>query len=497
VAPSPDPSLRLGLVASESVRKEDVALAIPYDEQVGLTPDLATGVVYKDILPEEYDGWTGENGMLAMLLLNELARSDDSGGRGIPLPVRKPAAAELVASWVAALPSPAEMAAGKSHPLLWDEVEQEDLQSSSTKKLYRVLDDVDEDSDWLEENIWGSSEERFPEVVTMGGEEYECFTSEGFKWAMAIVTSRSIFVNDALRVIPYLDMANHDTIGVSEIQPAYMGTFGTTKGASLNAGSGRSYKKGEEIFCSYGPKSSAEYLLEHGFVPGSDDKDGLATCVSELTFEITEDDDIVGASEGEGQSSSSDSFYDDKLDILEFETYDSAPMEPIQTFDVIATSSGLAESSLDPAMIQFLRLAQLGGQDSFLLESVFRKEAWGFMSLPVSERNERDVLDAIADACSTALGEMVGGGVDEVDETKKTQRLCAVVREAERRALTRTLEFVKREKEALDLKEYYQERRLKDLGLDSDWNPDEDSMGYDMDDELGYGQVRAPGSLDW
>merc|ERR1712008_469083 len=235
------------------------------------------------------------------------------------------------------------------------------------------------------------------------------------------------------------------------------------------------YKKGDEIFCSYGPKSSAEYLLDYGFVPGSDDKDGLATCVAELTFEIT--DDVTADGEEEG-SSSSPSFYDDILDVLEFETYDSAPMAPIQTFDVVAPSSGSSESSPDPAMIQFLRLAQLSGQDSFLLESVFRKEVWGFMSLPVSERNERDVLD-------------------EIDGTKRAKRLCAVVREAERKALTRTLEFVQREKEALDLKEYYQERRLKDLGLDSDWNPDEDSTGYDMDDELGYGQVRAPGSLDW
>merc|ERR1711862_682067 len=124
--------------------------------------------------------------------------------------------------------------------------------------------------------------------------------------------------------------------------------MGTTKGASLSAGSGRSYKKDEEIFCSYGPKSAAEYLLEHGFVPGSYDKDVLATCVAELTFEITEDEDTAGDSEDDVQSSSTISFYDDKLDILEFDTYDSAPMEPVQTFDVVATSSGIADS-LDPA----------------------------------------------------------------------------------------------------------------------------------------------------
>ena len=45
--------------------------------------------------------------------------------------------------------------------------------------------------------------------------------------------------------------------------------------------------------------------------------------------------------------------------------------------------------------------------------------------------------------------------------------------------------YVKREKEAVDLKVYYQERRLKGLGLDSPWS-EEDSggefnSGMDMD----------------
>lgn len=31
------------------------------------------------------------------------------------------------------------------HPLLWDEDDQERLQSSSTKKIYRLLDDIDDD----------------------------------------------------------------------------------------------------------------------------------------------------------------------------------------------------------------------------------------------------------------------------------------------------------------------------------------------------------------
>ena len=56
---------------------------------------------------------------------------------------------------------------------------------------------------------------------------------------------------------------------------------------------------------------------------------------------------------------------------------------------------------------------------------------------------------------------------------------------------------MQREKEALDLKEYYQERRLKDLGLDSEWDPESEDFGDG--DELNYGQTRLPGGgdLDW
>jgi [ribulose-bisphosphate carboxylase]-lysine N-methyltransferase len=70
--------------------------------------------------------------------------------------------------------------------------------------------------------------------------------------------------------------------------------------------------------------------------------------------------------------------------------------------------------------------------------------------------------------------------------------VCTKLRAAESKALTRTKEYLLREKEALDLKEYYQERRLKDLGLDSDWSPEGD-MGADLD----FGQTRAPGGADY
>lgn len=224
--------------------------------------------------------------------------------------------------------------------------------------------------------------------------------------------------------------------------------------------------KQERKYCARtAQKSAADYVLEHGFCPPK----ALKTAVSELTFELDAEDN----------------FYDDKIDILEFETYDQAPIDPVQSFDLVSEPGRDGEP--DPAMLQFLRLTELGGTDSFLLESIFRQEVWGFMSMPVSEVNEAKVVNKIIDGCTKSLDDLASrpsGGPE----------MCQTLCETEIKALTKTLEYFKREKEALDLKEYYQQRRLKDLGLDSEWVP-EDGI---VDPESTAGQTRLPGSgLDW
>ena len=450
---------RLGLVTTERVRRGDTLLSIPYEDTFVLTPSLARKSVLKGKLPDAYDGWTGDAGLIAMLILNEVARADN--GKGIPIPQRKSSQQSFMEAWVKSLPSPEEMTT--LHPLLWSEADQEILQSSSTRKIYQQLDDIDEDASWLTERLWSKDRDgAFPETVTWNGQTIPCFNAKGYRWALGLANSRSVFVDDTLRLIPLMDFCNHND-KAREVEGATMGTFGTVKGASLVAA--KDYAAGEEVFCSYGPKSGADYLMEHGFCPPQVFK----TNIAELRFEVDQDD----------------RFYDDKLDILEFETYDQSPMDPLQAFDVVSAPG--QDSEPDPAMIQFVRLCQLSGPDAFLLESIFRKDVWGFMSLPVSEINEADVINAVVEACQTALDDM-GACPPNGPE------ICAKLRESEGNALTRTLEYLQREKEALDLKEYYQERRLKDLGLDSEWTGEEDDLDSDL---LGYGQTRLPGGADY
>jgi [ribulose-bisphosphate carboxylase]-lysine N-methyltransferase len=458
-------NMRLGWIATKDVSKGDVLMNMPYDEQWELSATTARNTVFKGSLDDAYEGWTGDAGLVALQLLNEIAKTATQSKSGIAKPVRQAPIQAFVDEWIRILPTPDELAT--THPLFWSEDDQEVLQSSSNTKIYRVLDDVEEDSAWLVENVFDKDRSTFPETVTLNGKEVPCFGVEGYKWAMALTNSRASFVDGSLRLLPFMDMCNHDD-DAKELKGGFMGAFGTTKGAEVVAS--KRYKAGDEVFLSHGPKSAADYLLEHGFCP----RDSWKTAVSEVTLELDPDD----------------RFYEDKLDILEFETYEQAPMDPRQSFDVIS-APGL-DGEPDPAFMQFARLCKLSNMDAFLLESIFRKEVWGFMAFPISQSNELAVVETIVEMCETSLEDMKECPSSD-DDTSPNALTCARLRESESKALKRTLEFMLREKEALDLKEYYQERRLKDLGLDSDWSPEDDYANPD----LSFGQTRMPGGADF
>ena len=52
---------------------------------------------------------------------------------------------------------------------------------------------------------------------------------------------------------------------------------------------------------------------------------------------------------------------------------------------------------------------------------------------------------------------------------------CAVVYDLKQRALLETVAFCKGDLQAFNLKEYYQEQRLKDIGLNREYNEDKDN----------------------
>jgi hypothetical protein len=120
-----------------------------------LVQDLQTELTGKLYIPRKK--------MVLQYLLMALHQASGTAGAGVALPDRPAPLQTMIASWVNALPGPDEM---MLHPFLWPEQDQEILQSSSTNKIYRRLDDLEEDCAWLTTNVFNKDRVRFPESVT-------------------------------------------------------------------------------------------------------------------------------------------------------------------------------------------------------------------------------------------------------------------------------------------------------------------------------------------
>ena len=152
-----------------------------------------------------------------------------------------------------------------------------------------------------------------------------------------------------------------------------------------------------------------------------------------------------------------------------------------------AKGEGGNESALPPAELRvFSRLLNLKGEDAFLLEAIFRAEAWGLISEPVSETNEREACQTMISGCEAALA-AYPSRVDEdravAEDAAATPRarLAARVVMGEKQALAEAMGYFAAIERRLDQMEYYQERRLRSLNLldrdgNSTYDPFEDTM---------------------
>ncbi|KAL5099571.1 hypothetical protein RYX36_003898 [Vicia faba] len=144
----------------------------------------------------------------------------------------------------------------------------------------------------------------------------------------------------------------------------------------------------------------------------------------------------------------------------------------------IAESNGFAQTSyfdifynctLPPGLLPYLRLVALGGTDAFLLESLFRDSIWGHLELFVRRDNEELLCREVRDACKYALA----GYHTTIEKDCKMKKenldsrlaIAVGIREGEKMVLQQIDDIFKQKEQELDQLEYYQERRLNDLGL--------------------------------
>ncbi|XP_030546708.1 fructose-bisphosphate aldolase-lysine N-methyltransferase, chloroplastic-like isoform X2 [Rhodamnia argentea] len=287
--------------------------------------------------------------------------------------------------------------------VFWSEEELAELKGSQLlSTTLGVKEYVGSEFQKLEQEIILPNRQLFPSRITL----------DDFLWAFGILRSRAFsrLRGQNLVLIPLADLINHSPSIITE-DYAY-----EIKGAGLfsrellfSLRSPVSVKAGEQVLIQYDlNKSNAELALDYGFIESNSERNSYT-----LTLQISE----------------LDQFFGDKLDIAE-----SNGLGETASFDIVSGQP------LPPTMLPYLRLVALGGTDAFLLESLFRNTIWGHLQLPDEKLAEKGDL---ARRLEIAVGVRAG-------EKKVLQQIDNA--------------FKDREME-LDELEYYQERRLRDLGL--------------------------------
>jgi len=412
------PECGLGLAAAKAVRRGDAVVRVPLS--LGISAESALRSAIGPYLVE-FEPALGDYAFIAVSLLHErrLGNQSDLG------------------PWLSAslLLPPAGF---PDLPLLWDREGAgiAELDAATTAGAYDRRADLIEDYWWLKENVFDSQPVFFPEVV---------FSYDAYAAAVALAISRSVKVvmgDDEVPVLlPILDLPNHNPANpnvILQTRGEKRGLFESGEPASALLIATSDVGAGEQLRLRYGG-SPGDLLLDHGFV--NEPVEAVAT----LAFALDDDD----------------RFLSEKEVVLE-----EAGIGMVNSFQVAEGEEAPTE------LISFLRLKHLGAGDAFLLEPVFLDVVWAeYLALPVSRENEEAALTEAAAQCAKKLGQFGGSLQSDLQvlaEAPRSSREYALsaVRYAERRALQDAARQFDARLMMLDKYEYYQQRRLKSLGLD-------------------------------
>ncbi|BDA46746.1 Actin-histidine N-methyltransferase [Coccomyxa sp. Obi] len=414
----------LSLVVSQPTKKGQPLVAVP--SSAWLTQqDVRTSSIGP--LVKDLDAWL----QIALFLLHERSQPD--------------------AAWQGFLDS---IPAQPDVPLFWSEEELAQLEGTqllSSVQGYRQFFEAKFAE--LEEQLFMPHPDVFPPEV---------YALDGFLWAVATVRSRvhSPLDGEDVALVPLADLVRHRKVeGAKWVLQLAGGLF--SKAQALVVEAERDYAEGEVVTMDYGAplteaderKLDSQVLLDYGVLDTNGAQGGFV-----LSLELPEDD----------------KYYDDKADILELNGLSEA-------------ASFVLRPNEEPSeqLLGFLRLINLSGQDCFLLEPLFRNEAWGHMLAPMSEANERSVYVSMMEGCRAALqgySTTIDDDLRALRDAPPGSRLekAILVRLGEKQTLDAVLGFFEERFDRIASLEFYQERRLKRLGLlDDDGRTTYDSFFSD------------------
>ena len=362
---------------------------------------------------------TGDFGLLALYVLQEM--SAGSGSKYAEYLENLPASAPGVLGW------PAELL--------------EEYMQSTTRDIAGQISAIK--SDWyVIEAAVKASKDKVPI-------RNDLLDLEAFTLAFGLVKAYNLYIDGEPILAPGVEAIQKETYAESEPVLDSAGMWG---GRVLKVvARGESFKAGDEGIMNCGVRSAAECVEDLGSCPDLDVED----CTCELTARIDDENEATW-----------DMYWQDKLNALE-----AVEVRPSNKFDLEADDS----VEFDPAMIQFLRLKLIRGQDSFILESIFTPTCYETMSAPFSKENEKAVFEFIlsnVQASLVKINKVADAASDkaliESGDANDRKTMLAMLREHERAALesSRTkAETMLRILDAADTNEYYQERRLREMDL--------------------------------
>lgn len=215
----------------------------------------------------------------------------------------------------------------------------------------------------------------------------EDFTFERWIWAFTMLFSRAIRLRnlqegETLAMVPYADLINHSPFSQAYIDAREEGDWLFKTGSEeVVLFADRSYRKMEQVYISYGPKSNADLLLLYGFAVernpfnSVDVTVGIAPRTESFVKAIVEDD-----------SGEVDPLADEKVDFLE-----RVGSDKMVDFPCYADRYPVE-------MFEYLRLMQMTPEDSR------GKPLFDFdYTRTISAANEAAVLKSVIEAVSRQL----------------------------------------------------------------------------------------------
>ncbi|XP_039123840.1 fructose-bisphosphate aldolase-lysine N-methyltransferase, chloroplastic isoform X1 [Dioscorea cayenensis subsp. rotundata] len=394
----------LGLLAQRNISGNEVVLEVP--KSLWITSEL---VAASDLgrLCTGFKPWVS----ISLFLLCERSKGDASPWR----------------PYIDILPQSTDST------IFWSEEELAEIQGTQLlSTTLGVKEYVQSEFLKVENEVILPNKNIFPSTITF----------DDFLWAFGMLRSRAFsrLRGENLVLIPLADLINHNYRIKSEDDSWEIKAKGIfSRELIFSLRTPVPVNMGEQVYIQYDlKKSDAELAMDYGFIESTSDRQ-----IYTMTLEIAE----------------SDPFYGDKLDIAESNGFGESAY-----FDIVLGCP------LPPSMLPYLRLVALEGTDAFLLESIFRDSIWRHLELPVSRSNEEMICKVVRDACRSALS-LYQTTIEEDEELLERGQLdprlkiAVAIRAGEKKVLQQIDSIFNEREQELNGLEYYQERRLKDLGL--------------------------------